>query len=205
MTAKAASVLRIGIFGGAFDPPHDAHLALARVALAQLQLDRLLLIPTGSAWHKPRQLTDATHRLAMCRLAFAALPGVQVDDREIRRSGPSFTVDTLFELGREYPGSKLFLIMGEDQAHALTGWHRWQELPRSATICVAARFDSSGAAGQFDALKQQVAGLQLLQMPPIPLSATEIRHKAAGRQDVAPLVPDAVARYIEQNHLYRTA
>jgi len=82
------------MFGGAFDPPHLAHRALAQAAIEQLQLDVLRVLPTGQAWHKSRPLTAASHRLAMSRLAFDGLPQVRLDDREIRRAGPSYTLDT---------------------------------------------------------------------------------------------------------------
>ena len=86
---------RIGIFGSAFDPPHNAHVALALAALAQLALDHLLVFPTGQAWHKTRPLSGAAHRLAMARLAFDGMERVSVDDRELRRTGPTYTFDTL--------------------------------------------------------------------------------------------------------------
>src|SRR5690606_20992264 len=83
---------RIGLYGGAFDPPHEAHRAMAEAALAQLGLDLLLILPTGQAWHKSRPLTAAAHRLAMSRLAFSDLPHTRIDDREMRRNGPTYTV-----------------------------------------------------------------------------------------------------------------
>jgi len=97
---------RIGIFGGAFDPPHVAHAALAQVALAELQLDELRVVPTGDAWHKTRALSPAPHRLAMAQLALPSCPGV-VDPREIERAGPSYTVDTLREFNALWPMAEL--------------------------------------------------------------------------------------------------
>jgi len=87
--------MRIGLFGGAFDPPHKAHVALAQAALTQLSLNVLHVLPTGDAWHKPRDLTPGFHRLAMCQQAFESFPNVVVDDLELKRPGPSYTVDTL--------------------------------------------------------------------------------------------------------------
>ena len=95
MNPAPAQAKRIGVFGGAFDPPHLAHMALVKTAVADLQLDELRVIPTGQAWHKPRALSPAHHRLAMAQLAFADLPNVLVDPRETQRVGPSYTVDTL--------------------------------------------------------------------------------------------------------------
>ncbi len=135
----APAARRIGVYGGAFDPPHRAHRALAEAALRQLALDTLLVLPTGQAWHKARPLTDARHRLAMCRLAFADLPGVVVDAREIARDGPTYTVDTLAELRTEHPGAALFVVMGADQWLAFRSWRRWEDILRWATVAVANR------------------------------------------------------------------
>ncbi len=195
---------RIGVFGGAFDPPHRGHHALAATAIAQLQLNALHIIPTGHAWHKSRPLSDAHHRMAMAQLAFADLPQVVVDGRELARPGPTYTVETLLELRQENPDAQLYLLMGEDQAHALPGWSRWERLPALAIICVAARADSTGAKGQFDALKAQVPGLTVLNMPPVATSATDIRQRATTDQSLAPLVFETVARYIDQHHLYQS-
>ena len=206
MTQSAAvQPRRIGVFGGAFDPPHVGHHALASTAIAQLQLDALHIIPTGHAWHKSRTLSEASHRLAMVRLAFADLPQVVVDGREIARPGPTYTVDTLEELQGENPGAQLFLLIGEDQARALPSWSRWERMPALAIICVAARADSTGAKGQFDALKAHAADLTVLNMPPVALSATDIRHRATTGQSLVPLVFEPVARYIDQHQLYRPA
>mgnify|MGYP000946411595 FL=1 len=205
MSGAAVPLRRLGVFGGSFDPPHRAHNALAHQAVEQLRLDALHIIPTGEAWHKSRVLTAASHRLAMAQLAFADLPKVVVDDRETRRLGPSYTVDTLTELAAEEPGVQLFLIIGEDQARSLPSWHRWQAILQLAIICVAARADSSGARGTFNAELLAQTPFQVLNLPPMDVSATDIRHRLANRQNVAPLVFEAVARYIAHHHLYQTA
>ncbi len=205
MSASAARTPRIGIFGGAFDPPHCGHVALAEAAMAQLQLDALHIVPTGQAWHKTRQLTPAAHRLTMTQLAFADVAGAVVDERELRRAGPSYTVDTLRELRRENPGAGLYLLIGEDQARSLKTWERWEEIVQIAIICVAARADSAGAEGIFSAQYQPGFPVQRLDMPPVPVSATEIRQRIAAHQDVTPLVFDSVARYIALHHLYQPA
>ena len=193
----------IGIFGGAFDPPHRAHVALAQTAVQQLQLDKLLVIPTGFAWHKARKLTAAAHRIAMCKLAFAELPLAQVDARETLRTGPTYTADTLAELKAENPGALLYLLIGQDQAAALQTWHRLDEVVRNATICVAARADFKASESPGGLNELEIPDLRVLQMPPIPLSATEVRHHAEHHHDLAPLVFDSVARYIDQHHLYQ--
>jgi nicotinate-nucleotide adenylyltransferase len=197
---------KVGLFGGAFDPPHRTHVALAQVAIEQLGLDTLHVVPTGHAWHKERALTPAVHRLEMCRLAFANIYRALVDDRETRRNGPTYTIDTLHELRAEYPGAQLYLIMGEDQARVLGTWHRAEDLGRAATICVALRAGADAAVRPAD-VSHPLHGSphQRLQLPPSPLNATEIRDLLARGHSVAPLVFESVARYIDQHHLYLTA
>ena len=201
---------RLGVFGGAFDPPHLAHGVLAQAAIDQLELDALWVIPTGDAWHKARPLSPAAHRLAMARLAFASMPKVVVDDRETRRVGPSYTIDTLLELQGENPLADLFLIIGADQARAFAGWHRWREVSESATICVAWRDVSTSTSASSSvatdteyvppsALKDRFLRLK---MPSTPISATAIRARVAQSEPISALVGEPVARYIAQHHLY---
>jgi nicotinate-nucleotide adenylyltransferase len=193
---------RLGVFGGAFDPPHLAHAALVQAAINQLDLDALWLIPTGHAWHKARTLSPAVHRLNMAKLAFASNPKVVIDERETRRAGPSYTIDTLHELKAENPLADLFLIIGEDQARSITTWHRWQEVMQSATICVAGRDDSSLSDGRFVPSNALEGASLRLKMPLNPVSATAIRARVAQAEPVAALVGEPVARYIAQHHLY---
>jgi nicotinate-nucleotide adenylyltransferase len=198
---------RIGVFGGAFDPPHNAHLALAKTALVELELDALHVIPTGQAWHKPRNLSAPEQRLDMARLAFGDMPRVLVDDREIKRAGPTFTIDTLQALQAENPGAQLYLMMGADQFSAFRQWHQWQEILQIAIICIAARLRFDGSEGQFDSLNQPEMRLLTLQMPEMAVSATQIRQLIAGglgeNGGLANLLPSAVASYIAQHLLYK--
>jgi nicotinate-nucleotide adenylyltransferase len=197
---------KVGLFGGAFDPPHRTHVALAQAAVDQLGLDILHVVPTGHAWHKQRVLTAAEHRLAMCRLAFANVDRAVIDARETLRSGPTYTIDTLQELQTQYLGAQLFLIMGEDQAKALSTWHRATDLAHAAIICVASRSESIGTAVSVDHSSGLPGSpLRLLQLPPSPLNATEIRDLSSRGRSVSALVFESVARYIDQNHLYQAA
>ena len=191
---------RVGMFGGAFDPPHRAHVALAQAAVQQLALDRLYVVPTGNAWHKARTLSPAEDRLAMARLAFAEVPAVQVDQRELRRSGPSYSVDTLRELQAAHPGAQLHLLMGEDQAAGFTSWHAWEEIARLAVLCVVARGSGEGLA-RLRALPG--VRTEVLQWTARPESATDIRARLQAGQEAAGLVGTAVASYIESHHLYK--
>jgi nicotinate-nucleotide adenylyltransferase len=198
---------RMGMFGGSFDPPHTAHIALAKHAIAQFDLAELRIIPTGDAWHKARTLTPSPHRLAMTRLAFADMPQATVDAREIDRQGATYTVETLEELKAEQPEADLYLFIGADQANAFKTWHRWQDILSLATVVVADRLQSgqgSMASQWHNAVSPDV---QRLDMPSLNVSATEIRaHVAQGPHPAAAMsawLPAAVQHYIEKHSLYR--
>jgi len=192
------------MFGGAFDPPHNAHVALADAAVRQLGLSLLYVFPTGDAWHKARTLTAGAHREAMARLAFAGVPSVRVDGRELARGGPTYTVDTLRELHAAHPADELCLLMGEDQAAGFERWHRWQEIAALAVLAVAER-EHGGGDGM--ALLKALPGVRVeaLQLPPMPESATAIRARLAAGQNITQLVPAPVASYIAQHNLYQSA
>ena len=193
---------RIGVFGGAFDPPHLAHRALLETALNELRLDALHVVPTGDAWHKPRKLTDAAHRLAMVQLAFGDVPRICVDSREIKRAGPSYTIDTLRQIAAEAPGAELFLIMGADQAAALTSWREWQAIVQLAIISVATRAHPSNTNDSIEAERLFPKRFLHLGLPALHVSATQIRSNIANGQPVQTLVSEPVARYIADHHLY---
>lgn len=208
---KQPAVNRLGVFGGAFDPPHRAHVALVEAAIAELALDQVRVLPTGQAWHKTRSLSDAGHRLAMTRLAFAHLPLVVVDEREIKRAGPSYTVDTLQALQAQFPQAQLYLLLGDDQRRSLPSWHQIGEIGRIAIICAAGRDQAVHAWHEAPGVSQTPtplsdtiqARIQTLQIPLMPHSATGIRELLAKEQAITGLVPPAVERYIHEHHLYR--
>ena len=198
---------KIGVFGGAFDPPHNAHVTLAQTALTELELDALHVIPTGQAWHKARNLSAPEHRLAMTRLAFQDMPRVVVDEREIKRAGPTFTIDTLQALQAENPEAQLYLMMGADQFAAFKQWHQWREILKIAIICIAARARFDWSDSLFDDQKELQNSLLMLQMPQMAVSATKIRQLISSglgeNQVIADLLPHPVASYIAQHQLYK--
>lgn len=206
-SARAApvSTVRLGLYGGSFDPPHQAHLALARTALTQLGLDRLLWLPAGRPWQKARELAPDADRLAMLRLLVAGEPRFAIDERELHRAGPSYTIDTLRELRAERPEARLFLLIGQDQLAGLPSWRDWTELLDAATLAVA------GRAGDAVAPPPDVAAraprLVRVEMPPMAVSSSAIRaHLAAGgtARELAPaMVSPEVAGYIDSRRLYR--
>jgi nicotinate-nucleotide adenylyltransferase len=191
---------RIGLLGGSFDPPHNAHLALARVALDHLRLDELRWVPAGVQWQKARELAPIPDRQAMVMAAIAGEPRFALESCELWRSGPSYTVDTVREL-RAAELAQWFLVIGQDQYANFHTWHCWRDLLALVTLAVASRDDMAPQpSGALAAEPHRVVALPL---PRIDISATEIRQRIADGRDYTDMVPPAVARYIDQHHLYR--
>jgi nicotinate-nucleotide adenylyltransferase len=190
---------RIGLFGGTFDPPHVAHLALARAALDALQLDQVRWIPAGQPWQKTRRVTPAAQREAMVRLAIEGEPRFVLDRVEIEREGPSYTLDTVRAFAAAQPGAQWFLIIGADQYAGLHTWRDWQTLLGLVTLAVANR------PGPMPPVDPEVLRFphRVVPLPMLDISATEIRERVARGLSVASMVPPAVARYIDLHQLYR--
>jgi len=189
---------RIGLFGGTFDPPHNAHVALATLALHELALDELRWIPAGQPWQKERLITPAAQREAMVRLAMGGEPRFVLERCELLRRGPSFTLDTVRELQDAQPGAEWFLVIGQDQYAGLHTWRDWRELLGRVTLAVANR---PGVAVEPHADVKAVAH-RAVPLAMLDIASTDIRARVAAGQDIASLVPVSVARYIEANHLY---
>jgi nicotinate-nucleotide adenylyltransferase len=197
--AERRAAPRIGIFGGSFDPVHNAHLALARVALAELRLDELLWVPAGQPWQKQRHLSSARHREAMVRLAIAGEPRFKLSRIELERSGASYTIDTVRALRGERPGAQWFLIIGQDQYAGFHTWQGWQELLGLVTLAIADRPDATHAVDpQVRAVEHAAVAL-----PMMDVSSTDIRGRVTSGQGISDLVPEPVARYIARHRLYR--
>jgi nicotinate-nucleotide adenylyltransferase len=190
---------RIGLFGGSFDPVHNAHLALAQSALAELKLDELRWIPAGQAYQKARPLSDARHRAAMVALAIRDEPSFVLDHSELNRAGPSYTLDTVRAAQAAAPDAQWFLIIGADQYAGLHTWKDWPELLARVTLAVANR---PGAVPPVDAAVLR-APHRVVPLPMLDISSTEVRQRVAAGQPVDTLVPPQVARYIESHALYR--
>ena len=189
---------RIGLFGGTFDPPHNAHVALASLALRELALDELRWIPAGQPWQKSRVITPAVHREAMVRLAMGDEPRFVLERCEILREGPSYTLDTVRELQAARADAEWFLIIGHDQYAGLHTWRDWRELLGRVTLAVANR---PGAVAEPHADVKAFAH-RAVPLPMLAIASTDIRARVASGQDIGALVPAGVARYIEAHHLY---
>jgi nicotinate-nucleotide adenylyltransferase len=198
--------MRTGILGGTFNPPHLGHLVAAQEAYRELGLDQVMLIPAGIPPHKPVEAEPGPqHRLELCRLAIADDDRFTVSDLELRRDGPSFTVDTLKALSTQAPTNDLFLILGADIAAGLPEWHEPERVLELATVAIAKRRGTSRAA-----VITALAGLKggerarFFQMPSIGVSSTMLRRRVQAGQPIRYFVPDGVVDYIETHGLYRT-
>ena len=192
---------RIGLLGGSFDPPHRAHRALADLALQVLALDVLLWMPAGQPWQKAgRRLADARHRLEMVRLIAAGQPRFVIDERELRRGGATYTVDTVRELAAEHPQAERFLVIGQDQYARFDTWRDWREILACMTLAVAGRDGHPPTAPE--ALRQVAHRVHVLPLPDLPVASTAVRQAAAQGHALQPDVGPAVAGYIADHHLY---
>ena len=207
----------IGVFGGGFDPPHVAHVRLVETAKSVLHLDRVIVVPTGQAGHKQPSKTPAEHRLAMARLAFAGIEGVDVDDCEMTRGGPSWMIDTLATLagrcnvnGETGPAAARWtLILGLDQLNRFETWVQWQNIARACELAVAYRPDVAGGRS-IDIPAWREKGVRVTSLPFDwqAVSSSALRAViseqgcASAQADWRPLVPPDAARYICEHQLY---
>ena len=198
---------RVGILGGTFDPMHNGHLAIAREARVELELEEVLFLPTGRPWMKAGQtITSAEHRMAMVRLAIAGHTWCHLSTMEVDRPGPTYTVDTLDELRREHGTTvDFYFILGWDSLPELP---RWREPLRIIQLCTLVALPRPGSARpDIAAIEKQVPGLLrrlvILEKPEVDVSGTEIRERIAEGKPIADLVPAAVESYIREKGLYR--
>jgi nicotinate-nucleotide adenylyltransferase len=197
--------LRIGVFGGAFNPPHLGHLVGAQEVLLQLELERVLFVPVGRAPH--REIPDdpgAEARLEMVELAIAGDERFAAARIELDRDGPSYTSVTLETLRSEFPDDERFLILGGDQAAALPTWHEPEKVLELATVAVVERVGwSRSAIGIQIARMRGSDGVRYLDMPLIQIASTGIRRRVREGRPIRYLVPAAVEEYIAAHELYR--
>lgn len=215
----------IGILGGTFDPIHYGHLRLAADVRSALRMAEVHLVPAGMPPHRPPPVASAEARLAMTALGCAEFPGLVADGREVRRAGPSYTVQTLQSIHDENPGRPLALIIGSDAFAGLAAWHRWEQVFTLAHFVVVDRPDrpfvpdtlAPALRIQWERrlttdpmrLARQLAGAIIREaVTPQPISATSLRAALAGGPDlrarIRGLLPAAVLAYIERNQLYRS-
>ena len=209
-------VRRVGILGGTFDPVHIGHLRGALEVAELFALDEVRLVPSARPPHRDVPQVSAEDRLAMVRRAVEGVPGLAVDDRELRRERPSYTIDTLESLRSELAADdQLFLVLGWDAFCGLPSWHRWEELLLHCHLLVLQRPDADVEAP--DALRNLLAArsvsdpqalcgpggqIAFVWQTPLEISATQLRERLAQGRSIRFLVPDAVLAYIQAHGLY---
>jgi nicotinate-nucleotide adenylyltransferase len=199
--------MKIGILGGSFDPVHLGHIAIAEAARDAHGLDRVLLVPAGRPPHKSGELAPAADRLAMVRLAIEGRAGLEASDIEIRRPGPSYTVDTLEELKRAHPDAALFFIIGADSLHEFFGWRNTRRILELARIVTVTRpgwqadFDPASFPGAPAETIRRIEA-DRVEIPGVPAESTRIREAVRRGEPIDREVPAPVAEYIRRQGLY---
>lgn len=194
--------MRLGIFGGSFDPPHVGHLLMAQDAIAALSLDRLLIVPAAQQPLK-QQHASATDRLAMTQRCFGGIPAISVDPIEIERGGLSFMVDTVGTLQQRWPLTELYLLVGQDVLATFPRWREAERLRSMVQVVVMQRTVAEAAAGT-DTEQRHEPGfpVQHLALRQVDVSSTEIRARVRAGRSIRGFVTDAVAEYIASAGLY---
>lgn len=197
--------MRIGVFGGTFDPPHVGHLILAADAFEALRLDKLIFVPARAQPLKVDRpaVASAAERLEMVQLAIAGDSRYSVDDAEISREGLSFTVDTLEGLSTQFEGAQLFLLLGQDSLASFDRWRKPERIRELATLAVMYRTRGGvGTKTSRPSLKRK--GVETLSTRQVDVSSTEIRQRLADGKSIRGFVPESVEKFIASRRLYKS-
>lgn len=189
--------MRLGVMGGTFDPIHNGHLVAASEAASALQLDEVLFVPTGEPWQK-QDVTAAEHRYLMTVIATASNPRFKVSRVDIDREGPTYTIDTLKDLGRQHPDAELFFISGADAIAQIMAWKDVDELWSLAHFVAVSR-----PGHRLEVPSGPSGAISTLEVPALAISSTDVRVRVAAGMPVWYLVPDGVVQYIAKHRLYR--
>jgi len=195
-----ASSKKIGIFGGTFNPPHIAHLVAAESVRDHLKLDKVLFVPAAIPPHKvDEKIISAELRLEMVTLAIKDNPAFEVCDIELRRGGASYSIDTIIELKRKFPGDDFFFIMGID---LLNDFYSWKNPEKLLDECNVVVMDRPGFSGE-SVDKKLLRRVEIVNVPSMDISSSEIRRRVRFGKSIKFLVPPAVEDYIRANSIYR--
>ncbi|MCA9858859.1 MAG: nicotinate-nucleotide adenylyltransferase [Thermomicrobiales bacterium] len=198
--------IRIGFFGGTFDPIHHGHLILASYAASSARLDRLLFAPAANPPHKNRKITPVEHRIEMLLRATADDHRFEMTTVDLDRDGPHYSADTLAILAESFPGAQLFFLMGSDSYRDLPKWYEPLKLFDHADLLVGLRphsvFDEDELWAALPPARSQT---HFVDIPLIEISSTEVRHRVSRQLPIDYLVPRAVQDYIERTGLYLDA
>lgn len=197
--------MKIGVFGGAFNPVHNGHVNLAKSYIDILGLDKLLIIPTANPPHRlAEDFASAKDRFNMLSLAFSGVDNAEISDIEFELGDKSYTYNTLVELQKIYPDSQFYLIIGQDQFLYFDKWYRYSDILKMATLCTAAREENSRQV-IIDYAKKALGGVKyfLADFAPYVVSSSEIRAKIKNNEPVSSLISAEVEQYIISKGLYR--
>ena len=190
--------MKIGLFGGTFNPVHSGHVNLVKNFKVKLSLDRVIVIPTAQPPHKEaKELASAEDRINMCKLAFGSL--AEVSDIEISRGGKSYTVLTLEELKKKYPDDELYFLVGSDMLLSFKRWYRWEDILSMCTLCAT---DRSNEESCREADKDFFEKIIFCDFEKIVVSSSEVREKLEKGESVDAILPREVQKYIEEKGLY---
>lgn len=189
--------VRLGVMGGTFDPIHFGHLVAASEAMAHFKLDKVIFVPTGEPWQK-QEITASEHRYKMTQLAILGNPDFEISDLDVKRPGPTYTVDTLRDLSAEHPNADLYFITGAD---AISQIQTWKDVDQ---IWGLARFVGVSRPGHdLEVPKSPQGAISLLEIPALAISSTDIRGRVKAGKPIDYLLPDSVIGYIEEHNLYQ--
>ena len=196
--------MRLGLFGGTFDPIHMGHLVLAEACREACGLDRVWFVVAGAPPHKPGDRTAVDDRLEMVRIAIAGHPSFEVSDLETRRPGPHYSVETIEEVRRERPDDELFFLIGADSLADLPQWREPDRIVSMATVVVVDRPGNAlGLSSRWPDLSPSALPFRKVSIPPIGIASHDLRRRASEGRSIRYLVPRGVEAYIEAHGLYR--
>ncbi len=191
------------IFGGSFDPPHIGHINLLKSAVEIVNPNEVMVIPSGMSPHKKTSETDWHVRSEMCECFYDVFPKLTISDIENKRSGKSYTHDTICTLKETYPDNEWYLCIGEDMLESFVTWHRWQEVLSMATLVVMRRTKGDkDLTDALETLKKAGGKVQLAQGAVVPASSSNIRNMVANGEDISGLVSPIVEAVIRKHCLY---
>ncbi|MGL5934971.1 MAG: nicotinate (nicotinamide) nucleotide adenylyltransferase [Cetobacterium sp.] len=187
--------MKIGIYGGSFNPIHNGHISIARLVLKELKLDKLLIIPVGSPSHRENSLIDGSIRIKMCEIAFENDEKIEVSDLEVNSEKLSYTYDTLLKVIQKYPNSEYYEILGEDSWAYFDKWKNYEEILKLSKVVVLAR----------DGYKGDLVHKNLIQMNNILLnySSSEVRYALLENKNIDKMLPKELCEFIKTRNLYK--
>ena len=194
--------MRIGIFGGSFNPIHNGHIKMAEKFIERAELDKLIVMPTGAPFYKfLPDLAKADDRLEMCKIAFGENKNITVSDIEAKAEGRVYTYDTLCKIKEMYPDSSLFMLAGSDVLNSIVYWYKSKEILSAAKICAFCRPGTVVSPKIIEEIQSGTINIELFNDPMPDISSTMIREKIQKGEDISSLLPKSVLEYIEKKHI----